>query len=69
MANYEAVFESRHGNPRTRNRFFGYTKDEAIKQAKSMADKDGYTSIYMTTANGNLVGFWEKRGSRWYKEW
>lgn len=69
MANFEVVFEG-HYNSRTTNRFFDYSKEEAIKLAKRTADEKGYTSIYITYMHsGRTVGYWEKKGSRWYKEW
>lgn len=70
MPNFEASFEGHYYNSRTTHRFFDYTKDEAIKLAKRRADEQGYRSIYLTyMGSGKTVGYWEKKGSRWYKEW
>ena len=51
-------------------RFFDYTKEEVITQAKKIANEKGYRSFHLTyMGSGKSVGYWQKRGSRWYKEW
>lgn len=68
MPNFTASFEGRaYNGPRFR-RFFDYSKDSAVRLAKEIADKEGATEFIMEySPSGKTVGYWEKKGSRWYK--
>lgn len=68
MPNFLVSFERHYTNSHTINRFFDYSKDEAIRLAKKTADEGRYTLIYIEyMGSGKTVGYWEKKGSRWYK--
>lgn len=70
MADFLVSFEGHYIHSRTTIRFFDHSKEEAIKLAKRTADESGYRSIYILYMHsGKTVGYWEKKGSRWYKEW
>jgi len=68
MPNFIASFDGKfYEGPRFR-RFFDYSKEVAIRLAKEVAEETGATEIYMEyMPSGKTVGFWEKKGSRWYK--
>lgn len=68
MADFIASFDGRtYQGPRFR-RFFGYSKDVAVRLAKQIGDETGATEIMMEyMSSGKNVGFWEKKGSRWYR--
>ena len=69
MPDFIASFEGRYYYGNRTIRFFGYSKEQAIRQAKRMADEQGADEIHIEyKGSGKSVGFWEKRGSRWYKE-
>ena len=69
MPDFVASFEGHYYYSHSTRRLFDYTKDEAIRLAKKTADEKGYRTIYLAYMHsGKTVGYWEKRGSRWYKE-
>ncbi len=69
MPDFMVSFEGHYYYSHTNHRFFDYTKEEAIRLAKKTADEKGYRTIYLAYMHsGKTVGYWEKRGSRWYKE-
>ena len=68
MPDFLVSFEGHYTNSYTTNRFFDYSKDEVIKLAKKKADEKGYGSIYIVyMGSGKTVGYWEKKGSLWYR--
>lgn len=68
MADFTALFGGgTYKGPRVR-RFFDYPKDVAVRLAKQIGDEIGATEIMMEyMPSGKIVGFWEKKGSRWYR--
>lgn len=69
MPNFLASFEGHYYHSASSHRLFDYTKAEAIKLAKKIADEKRARTIYLAyLESGKTVGYWEKRGSRWYKE-
>lgn len=69
MPDFIASFEGHYYHSYTTHRFFDYTKDEVIRMAKELADRKGYRTVYVAYMHsGKTVGYWEKKGSRWYKE-
>lgn len=68
MPNFVARFEGRYYYGNRTVRFFDYSKDQAIRQAKKMADEQGADEIQIEyMGSGKSAGYWEKKGSRWYK--
>lgn len=68
MPDFLVSFEGQYIYSPSTHRFFDYSKDEAIRLAKRIGDEKKYRTIYITYMHsGKTVGFWEKRGSRWYK--
>ena len=69
MPNFVASYEDHYYNSSRTHRFFDYSKEEAIRLAKQRADEVGARTLYLAyMESGKTVGYWEKRGSRWYKE-
>ena len=69
MPDFIVSYEGHYLNSPRTHRFFDYTKDEAIKLAKKRGDENRARSIYIVYMHsGKTVGYWEKKGSRWYKE-
>lgn len=68
MPNFMVSYEGHYYYSPTNHRFFDYTKDEVIKLAKQRADEKKYRTIYIAyLESGKTVGYWEKKGSRWYR--
>lgn len=68
MSDFIASFDGRSYQGPRFHRYFGYSKDVAVRLAKQRGDETGATEIMMEyMSSGKIVGFWEKKGSRWYK--
>jgi len=69
MPDFVASFEGHYYHSSRSIRLFDYTKEEAIRLAKRRADERRARTLYLAYMHsGKTVGYWEKRGSRWYKE-
>lgn len=69
MPNFIVNFEGRYYNSLRTHKLIDYSKDEAIRRAKMIGDVHDADSFYIEyMGSGKTVGYWEKRGSRWYKE-
>lgn len=69
MPDFIASYEGHYHNSPSSHRFFDYSKDEVIRMAKEIGDKKNARTLYIAYMHsGKTVGYWEKKGSRWYKE-
>lgn len=70
MADFEVRFDGWYHRGNTIQTYYGYSKDSVVRIVKRDADKthaDTFDIFYL--GSGKTIGRWEKRGSRWYKEW
>jgi len=68
MPDFLVSFEGRSAFSRTTHRLYNYTRDQAIEQAKKIGNEKDYRTIYISYMGSSAtVGYWVKKGSRWYK--
>lgn len=69
MADFEAWFEGRGYEGQRKMRYLMMGKEWALKQAKEDGKRFGAEAFSLSYASGRSVGYWARKGTRWYREW
>lgn len=70
MPDFEVWFEGSRYKGLPLMTYYGYSKKNVVEKVKWDANKENADEFHINyKGSGKSVGFWKKKGTRWYREW